>query len=58
MILKSELKNLLKEIAGTEATFNEIAKAIEHFSSFSKEQQQERKIMQVEVGQEGHIKTR
>lgn len=37
MVLKAELKNTLKEIAGTEATFGEISKALEHFSSFSKE---------------------
>ncbi len=38
-IKKFELKNRIKEISGTEATFEEIDKAIQFFVEFSKEQQ-------------------
>lgn len=58
LMKKFDFKKILKEIAGTEATFEEIEKSIQYFVQFSKDQQQERKIMQVEIGQEGHIKSR
>ncbi|CDW72551.1 inositol-triphosphate receptor [Stylonychia lemnae] len=57
-ISKFLLKKKLKDIAGTEASFEEIDKAITYFVDFSKEQEQERKIMQVDIGQEGHIHPR
>ena len=35
---KFELKSIIKEISGTEATYEEIEKSIQFFTSFSKEQ--------------------
>ena len=54
-ISKYDLGTILKSIVKTDAKVEEIERAIEFINNYSNEKTQERKIKQVERGQEGFI---
>ena len=55
---KDELKDKIKSITKSEATFDEIIRALSYFHKLSFEKKQERQVMNVEPGQKGYVMDR
>lgn len=55
MVDRDVLKNQIKRITGSDASYDEIMKALDHFHKVSFDKKQERQVMNVEPGQQGYI---
>jgi hypothetical protein len=58
MVSREVLKDAIKKITGSAASYDDIMKALDYFRSVSLEKKQERQVMNVEPGQPGYVMSR
>ena len=58
MVSRDVLRSAIKKITGSQASYDDIIKALDHFHSVSLQKKQERQVMNVELGQPGYVMNR